>query len=161
VQIAKHFGAEVTAVCSTRNVALVRSLGADHVIDYTKENFTEAAKRYDLILDTAGNHGLTALRGALTPSGTLVGIGGPKTDLWIGPIWGMLKRKVVDSFVEQKIVGFIASENIPDLEFLAGLARDGKLRTSIDRRYPLEQTGAALEYIGGRHARGKVVVTLE
>jgi NADPH:quinone reductase-like Zn-dependent oxidoreductase len=161
VQIAKHFGAEVTGVCSSRNVELVRSLGADHVIDYTKEDFTEGTRRYDLIFDTAGNHDLSALRSALTPSGTLVGIGGSKKDPWIGPLWGMAKRKIVASFVEQKIVGFIASVNPADLEFLAELARDGKLQTFIDRRYPLEHTGAALEYIGSRRARGKVIVTVD
>jgi NADPH:quinone reductase-like Zn-dependent oxidoreductase len=161
VQIAKYYGAEVTGVCSTRNVELVRSLGADHVIDYTKENFTEGSERYDLILDTVGNHGLFALRRALTPKGTLIGIGGSKKELWIGPLIGIAKRKIVGAFVDQKMVGFLASENIPDLEFLAGLAREGKLRTAIDRRYTLEETGAALEYIGSRRARGKVIVTLD
>jgi NADPH:quinone reductase-like Zn-dependent oxidoreductase len=161
VQIAKTFGAEVTAVCSTRNVELVRSLGADHVIDYTAENFTEASARYDLILDNVGNHDLGDLRRVLTPKGTLVTIGGPKDDPWIGFLVGIAKRKIVDSFVDQNLVGFIASENIPDLEFLAGLARDGKMKTVIDKRYALEETGAALDYIASRHARGKVIVTLE
>jgi NADPH:quinone reductase-like Zn-dependent oxidoreductase len=161
VQIAKYYGAEVTGVCSTRNVDLVRSLGADHVIDYTKEDFTQGTARYDLIFDTAGNHGLSALRGALMPKGTLVGIGGSKKEPWIGPLVGMAERKIVGAFVDQKIVGFIASENVPDLEFLAGLARDAKLRTPIDRLYALEETGAALEYIGSRRARGKVIVTLD
>jgi NADPH:quinone reductase-like Zn-dependent oxidoreductase len=161
VQIAKSFGAEVTGVCSTRNLELVRSLGADHLIDYTKENFTEGKERYDLILDTAGNHGTLALLGVVKPEGTLVGIGGPKKDPWIGPLWGIAKREIIAWFVDQGVVGFVASINVADLEFLAGLARDGKLQTAIDRRYRLEETAAALEYIGTRRARGKVIVTLD
>jgi NADPH:quinone reductase-like Zn-dependent oxidoreductase len=161
VQIAKAFGANVTAVTSTRNVVLVRSLGADHVIDYTREDFTEGAARYDLIFDTVGNHGLGALRDVLTPKGTLVGIGGGKKEPWVGPLVAMAKRKIFDAFVDQKLVGFIASENIPDLEFLGGLARDGKMRTVIDKRYPLAETGAALDYIGTHRARGKVIVTFD
>ena len=161
VQIAKVLGANVTAVTSTRNVELVRSLGADQVIDYTREDFTVGAARYDLIFDTVGNHGLSSLRGALTPKGTLVTIGGGKKEPWIGPLVSMAKRKIVASFVDQKLVSFIASVTIPDLEFLGGLARDGKLRTVIDRRYALAETGAALEYIGTRRARGKVIVTFD
>lgn len=160
VQIAKHFGAEVTAVCSTRNLEMVRSLGADHVIDYTREDFTKGAQRYDLIFDTAGNHDILELRDALTPTGTLVGIGGSKTENWLGPIWRMAKRKVLGAFVEQKLVSFVASVNAADLEFLASLAADGKMRTVIDRRYSLEESAAALEYIGTRRARGKVIVTI-
>jgi NADPH:quinone reductase-like Zn-dependent oxidoreductase len=161
VQIAKSYGAHVTGVCSTRNVALVRSLGADRVIDYTQENFTEGAERYDLILDTVGNHDLLVLLEVMKPQGTLVGIGGNKTEMWIGPIWGMAKRNIVDSFVDQKLVGFVASVHTADLEFLAGLMSDGKMTSAIDRRYSLEETGAALEYIGTRRARGKVIVTFD
>jgi len=160
VQLAKFYGAEVTGVCSTRNVELVRSLGADRVIDYTQEDFTEGKYRYDLIFDTAGNHDVSDLLGVLKPQGTLVGIGGSKKDPWIGPLWGMAKRKIVASFVDQKVLGFIASVTTADLEFLAGLARDGKMRSVIDRRYQLEETSAALEYIGTRRARGKVIVTV-
>jgi NADPH:quinone reductase-like Zn-dependent oxidoreductase len=109
VQIAKSYGAEVTGVCSTRNVALVRSLGADHVIDYKQADFTQGKERYDLILDTVGNHGILALRNAMKSDGILVGIGGPKKDPWIGPLWGMAKRKMADAFVDQKLVGFVAS----------------------------------------------------
>jgi len=161
VQLAKFFGAEVTGVCSTRNVELVRSLGADRVIDYTQENFTEGTERYDLIFDTAGNHDVFDLLDVMTPEGTLVGIGGPKTDPWIGPIWGMAKRKIVASFVDQTLVGFVASVHAADLEFLATLMRDGKMTSAIDRRYKLEETAAALEYIGTRRARGKVIVTID
>jgi NADPH:quinone reductase-like Zn-dependent oxidoreductase len=161
VQIAKSFGAEVTGVCSTRNVELVRSLGADHVIDYTQTNFTEGKDRYDLILDTAGNHDTLDLLEVIKPEGILVGIGGPKKDPWIGPLWGMAKRKMISPFVDQTLVGFVASVDAADLELLARLAREGKMQTAIDRRYSLEETAAALEYIGTRRARGKVIVTLD
>jgi NADPH:quinone reductase-like Zn-dependent oxidoreductase len=160
VQIAKAHGAEVTGVCSTRNVELVRSLGADHVIDYTQQDFTKGAERYDLIFDTAGNHDMLDLRDALTPSGILVGIGGSKTEAWLGPVWRMVKRKVLNHFVEQKLVSFVASVTPAELEALATLASEGKLRSVIDRRYTLEQTSEALEYIGTRRARGKVIVTV-
>jgi len=161
VQLAKYYGAEVTGVCSTRNVELVRSLGADRVIDYSQEDFTEGEELYDLIFDTAGNHDVSDLLAVLKPQGTLVGIGGSKKDPWIGPLWNMAKRRIIASFVDQKVLGFIASVTTPDLEFLAGLARDGKMLSVIDRRYSLEETSAALEYIGTRRARGKVVVTLD
>jgi NADPH:quinone reductase-like Zn-dependent oxidoreductase len=161
VQIAKSYGAEVTGVCSTRNVELVRSLGADHVIDYTRENFTKGTERYDLIFDNVGNHDTLDLLHALTPKGVLVVIGGPKTDPWLEPLWGMAKRAVIARFVDQKIEGFIAEENQKDLQVLADLVRAGKLTSVIGRRYPLEQAGAALEYIGSRHARGKVIVTVD
>jgi NADPH:quinone reductase-like Zn-dependent oxidoreductase len=161
VQIAKSYGAEVTGVCSTRNVELVRSLGADHVIDYTRDDFTEGTERYDLIFDTVGNHDTLDLLDALKPQGILVGIGGSKKDLWIGPLWGMAKPKLITFFVDQKVVGFVANENQADLEVLAGLARDGKVQSVIDRRYALEETAAGLEYIATRRARGKVIVTLD
>jgi NADPH:quinone reductase-like Zn-dependent oxidoreductase len=161
VQIAKSFGAEVTGVCSTRNLELVRSLGADHVIDYTKQDFTTGEQRYDLIFDTVGNHGIFELRGVIKPHGILVGIGGPKDDPWIGPLWGMAKRNIVDTFVDQTLVGFVANVSSADLEILAALARDGKMQSSIDRRYRLEEITAAVEYIASRRARGKVIVTLD
>jgi NADPH:quinone reductase-like Zn-dependent oxidoreductase len=161
VQIAKHFGAEVTAVCSTRNVPLVRALGADHVIDYTQTDFTKGSVQYDLLVDAVGNHGILALKDVVKPGGTIVGVGGPKNDNWLGPILHGVKRKVVGSFIDQKAVGFIASVKRDNLEFLAGLLRDGRMTSVIDRRYPLEQTPAALEYIGSRRARGKVLITLE
>jgi NADPH:quinone reductase-like Zn-dependent oxidoreductase len=113
------------------------------------------------VFDTVGNHGLLALRRVLEPKGTLVSIGGNKKDNWIGPVWGMAKRKIVDSFVDEELAGFIAEITTPDLDYLAGLATEGKLRSVIDKRYPLEETPAALEYIGGRHARGKVVINVE
>jgi NADPH:quinone reductase-like Zn-dependent oxidoreductase len=160
VQIAKSFGAEVTAVCSTRNVELVRSLGADHVIDYTKEDVTETAERYDLILDNVGNHPLRALTGITKPAGTVVVVSGPKTNAFLGPISRVIKLKLLENFVDQRLVFFIASINPKDLGFLADLVREGKMKTVVDRRYPLAEAGVALEYIGTGRARGKVVVTV-
>ena len=160
VQIAKSFGAEVTAVCGTRNVELVRSIGADHVIDYTKENFTEGKARYDLILDNVGNHGFSDLSAVMKPKGVIVIVGGSKANPWLGPIKRVIWSKVADHFIEQRLPFFIAKVNKADLELLAGLVREGKMKSVIDKRYPLEQAGAALDYLGGGHARGKVVVTI-
>jgi NADPH:quinone reductase-like Zn-dependent oxidoreductase len=160
VQIAKALGAEVTGVCSTRNVELVRSLGADHVIDYTKADFTEATERYDLILDNVGNHGFFALEDVMKPDGVIVVVGGSKKEPFLGPIGRVIASKIAQHFIEPAVTFFIASVNKADLELLAGWAREGKLRTVIDRRFALENAGAALEYLGGGHARGKVVVTL-
>ena len=160
VQIAKALGADVTGVCSTRNVEMVRSLGADHVIDYTAEDFTESHERYDVILDNIGNHGFFALKDVVNPKGIIVVVGGERGSPFLGPIKRVIWSKVVSPFIKQKLPFFIARVTKADLEFLAGLARDGKLRTVIDKRYPLEQTSAALEYLGGGHVRGKVVVTI-
>ncbi len=162
VQIAKALGAEVTGVCSTRNLELVRSLGADHLVDYTQENFTESAQRYDLILDNVGNHSYRDLADVTTPDGIIVTVGGPKTNPWVGPIWRVIvSRKLAELFVDQQLPFFIARVNKADLELLAGLATEGRLKSVIDRRYSLEHAGAALEYIGSRRARSKVVVTLQ
>jgi NADPH:quinone reductase-like Zn-dependent oxidoreductase len=161
VQIAKALGAEVTGVCSTRNVEMVRSLGADHVIDYTREDFTKRAERYDLILDNVGNHSYFALAKVTQPTGYIVSVGGSKANPWLGPITRVfLWRPVAGLFIDQSLPFYIARITKDDMEFLAGLARDGKLRTVIDRRYPLEGTSAALEYLGSQRARGKVIVTV-
>ena len=160
VQIAKAFGAEVTAVCSTRNVELVRSLGADHVIDYTADDFSKGKERYDIILDNIGNHGFSDLEDVMKPKGVIVIVGGSKENAFLGPIKRVAWSKVAEHFVEPKLVFFLAKVNKADLDWLAGLARDGRMKSVIDRRYPLEEAGAALEYLGGGHARGKVVVTI-
>ncbi|HET9474768.1 MAG TPA: NAD(P)-dependent alcohol dehydrogenase [Steroidobacteraceae bacterium] len=160
VQIAKSFGAEVTGVCSTRNVELVRSLGADHVFDYTQENFTEGKERYDLILDNVGNHGFFDLEDVMKPEGIIVIVGGSKKGPLLGPIKRIAWAKLVGHFIEPRTMFFIAKVNKADLELLAGLAREGKLKSVIDKRFPLEDAGAALEYLGAGHARGKVVVTV-
>jgi NADPH:quinone reductase-like Zn-dependent oxidoreductase len=161
VQLAKSFGAEVTGVCSTRNVEQTRSLGADHVIDYTRENFTEGSERYDLILDNVGNHGFFDLENVMKPEGIIIVVGGSKKGPILGPIKRVAWSKIVGFFIEPRTAFFIAKVNKEDLELLATLARDGKLKSVIDRRFPLEETGAALEYLGGGHARGKVIVTLD
>ena len=161
VQLAKAFGAEVTAVCSTRNVELVRSLGADHVVDYTQESFLERPERFDLVLDNVGNHSPLAVRRVLDPNGTLVVISGPKTDPWIGPIMRFAETALYAPFVSQELEFFFATINRADLELLADLVRGGRVTPAIDRQYPLGEVTAAVDYLGTGHARAKVVVTLE
>ena len=161
VQIARSFGAEVTGVCSTRNVELVRSIGADHVIDYKKEDFTEAGERYDLIVDNVGNHSPLALRRVLKPNGIVVIVGAPKRGPWIGMFWGVIRAMVLSWFVDEQFVFFVASLKHDDLNFLAGLAREGKMTSVIDRHYTLSEVPAAIEYLAGWHARGKVIVRLD
>ncbi|HET9863890.1 MAG TPA: NAD(P)-dependent alcohol dehydrogenase [Steroidobacteraceae bacterium] len=160
VQLAKAFGAEVTGVCSTRNLDLVRSLGADHVIDYTREDFTAGAQKYDLIVDNVGNHSFADLRRLVTATGTIVNVSGPKTNSYVGPLARIIELKMLAPFVDQRLVAFISSPRAADLELFAKLMQAGKLKSAIDRRYPLQQAGAALEYIGSRHARGKVIITV-
>lgn len=161
VQIAKTYGAEVTGVCSTRNLQMVQALGADHVIDYTREDFLTAGSRYDLIIDTIGNHPLLAYRQILTPHGRFVIVGGPSSGNWLGPLATPLKAWLLTPFVSQKFLPFLAELNKADLTLLAELMREGKLRSVIDRHYPLPQTGAALAYLEQGHARGKVVIDVE
>jgi NADPH:quinone reductase-like Zn-dependent oxidoreductase len=160
VQIAKAMGAEVTGVCSTRNVELVRSLGADHVIDYTEELFYEKSERYDVILDNVGNHSYFDLANVTKPNGIIVTVGAPKSGPWLGPIRRVVWRTVVDPFIEQEMPFFIARVNKADLQWLADRVREGKLKSVIDRRFPLDQAGEALTYLGGGHAQGKVIVTV-
>ena len=161
VQIAKAFGAEVTAVCSTRNVELVRSLGADHVVDYTKESFLERAERYDIVLDNVGNHSPLAVRRVLEPDGTLVVISGPKSDPWIGPIVRFAEVALYAPFVSQELTSLFATVNRADLELLADMVRAGKVTPAIDRQYPLDDVVAAVDYLGKGHARAKVVVAMK
>ncbi len=158
VQIAKAFAAEVTAVCSTGNIELVRSLGADHVIDYTKDDFTRAG-RFDLIIDCVGNRRLGELRRALGATGTLV-IVGADTGNWIGPLVSPLQVIVLSRFVKQRLRFFIANINRADLITLSELIENGKLMPVIDRTYPLNETAEAIRYLEARHARGKTVITM-
>lgn len=160
VQIAKALGAEVTGVCSTRNVELVRSLGADHVVDYTQQDFTQGAERYDVIVDNVGNHGLLKIRGVLQPRGKLVIIGGPKQNLWLGPVSSPLKAAVLSPFIDEQMNMFIAQVTREDLEVLAGLASSGKLVAVIDRRYALAEVAEAMRYLGTQRARGKVIIEI-
>jgi NADPH:quinone reductase-like Zn-dependent oxidoreductase len=161
VQIAKALGAEVTGVCSTRNVELVRSLGADHVIDYTKENFTEGDRQYDLILDMVGNHPLLALRRVMPPEGTMVIVGGPKTGKLLGPMIQPLKAMIISPFVDQEFSMLLAEFNQKDMEFLRELMESGQVTPVIDRRYSLSEVPEAIRYLEQGRARGKVVITAE
>lgn len=164
VQIAKAFGAEVTAVCSTRNVDLVKSIGADQVIDYTKEDFTKTDRRYDMIYDLVGNHGFSERRNILTPNGicVLAGIGGagahPET---IGRIVGNFWNAFRSNFSKQKFVFYIAKLTKDDFGVLRDLMQSGKVSPVIDRTYKFEQTADAVRYMEEGHARGKVVVTID
>jgi NADPH:quinone reductase-like Zn-dependent oxidoreductase len=163
VQIAKSFGADVTAVCSTRNVEMVRALGADHVIDYTKEDVLQGAQRYDLIMDNVGNLSMLAARHVMSPKGTLivVGAGGPDDGRLIGPMASSFKALVLSPFVSQDFVMVLASINKADLEFVKGLLEAKKVTPVIDRTYPLSEVPAAIRYLEEGHAQGKVVITVE
>ena len=162
VQIAKSFGAEVTGVCSGRNVELVRSLGADHVIDYTKEDFTKRAERYDLILDNVGNQPLSGFRRVLTPTGkyVVVGGGGVNDSRWTGPLIGVIKMLTLKPFVTQEMRMMLADMSRKDLASLADLIQTGKVKPVIDRTYTFSQLPEAMRYLEEGHARGKVVVTV-
>jgi NADPH:quinone reductase-like Zn-dependent oxidoreductase len=160
VQIAVAMGAEVTGVCSTRNVAMVRGLGAGRVFDYTREDFTQSSERYDLIVDTVGNHPLSALRGVLTPQGTVAVVGGPNDGKWIGPLTVAVKAAAYSPFVSQAFRFFIAELNQKDLDVLRGLMQDGKVTPVIDRRYPLAEVPEAIRYLEEGHARGKVIINV-
>jgi len=163
VQIAKSFGADVTGVCSTRNVDLVRSLGADHVIDYTKEDFAKGEQRYDVILDNVPNHSLAECRRILTPNGkyVMIGGGGPNDSRWIGPFGRVIKTMVLSPFTSQKMGMMMADANGKDLAVLADMMQSGKLKPVIDRTYKLSEVPAAIAYLEEGHARGKVIITVE
>jgi len=164
VQIAKSFGAEVTGVCSTRNVDLVRSIGADRVIDYTKEDFTNGAQRYDLIYDLIGNHSFSERRRILNPNGICVmaGVGGAGWHDGMGMrLVGELNAYVRSRFVHEKFLAYIAEFNKKDMMVLADLMQGGKLTPVIDKTYKLSETPEALRYLETGHARGKVVINVE
>ncbi len=158
VQIAKALGAEVTGVCSGANVDMVRSIGADHVIDYTAEDFTRSDQRFDMILDTVGNRSLSECRRVLAPKGVYGATGGGG-GRWLGPLMPQLKAVLVSPFVRQRLAAVNDKPN-RDLEFLNQLIDTGRLTPVIDRIYPLAQTSDAMGYLAQGHARGKVVITL-
>ncbi|MEV6525091.1 NAD(P)-dependent alcohol dehydrogenase [Longispora sp. NPDC051575] len=158
VQIAKAFGAEVTGVCGTRNVELVRSLGADHVVDYTRADFTRAGKRYDVILDNVEAQPLAAVRRALTPTGILIPNSG-RGGRWLGPLPRVVTARVRSGFTRQRLRPFTSTGKRQDLLTLADLLATGQVTPVIDRTYPLDEAAEALRYIGAGHTRGKVVVT--
>jgi NADPH:quinone reductase-like Zn-dependent oxidoreductase len=159
VQIAKSFGAEVTAVCSTRNVELVRSIGADHVFDYKKEDYTDSGEQYDLIIDNVGNHGLLANRSVLTDDGILVMIGGAKGD-WIAPLMGPIKALMLSPFVDQELALILAEFSQSDLNVLSDLMQSGAVTPVIDRTYPLHELAQAIAYSEEGHARGKIIISV-
>src|SRR5216110_39492 len=164
VQLAKAFGAEVTGVCSTRNLDMVRSIGADHVIDYTKEDFTKTNQRYDLIFDLVGNHSFSERRRILNPNGICVmaGIGGAGWhDGILSRLAGELNAYMRSRFVSQKFIAYIAQFNKQDMAILADLLQSGKMTPVIDKTYKLNQTADALRYLEQGHARSKVVINLE
>src|SRR5216110_1212665 len=162
VQIAKSLGADVTGVCSTRNVDLVKSLGADHVIDYTKEDFTKSAERYDVMLDNVGNRSLSECKGVLTPTGkyVLIGGGGASDQGFLGGLGKALWAMVFSKFVNQQMGMMMADANHNDLTVLAEMMQSGKLKPVIDRTYKLDQVPDAIRYVEQGHARGKVVITV-
>ena len=161
VQIAKSFDAEVSGVCSTRNVEMVRALGADHVIDYTQEGFTQSGQKYDLIFQLAGTLSPSECRRALTPKGTLVQISGESDGRWIGAVDRIIKALVLSPFASQKMASFTVKPNKEDLRFLKQLIETGTLTPVIDRTYSLSEVPEAIRYLEERRTRGKVVVTLE
>ncbi len=159
VQIAKALGAEVTGVCSARNVDLVRALGADHVVDYTRTDFTRAGKRYDVILDNVEAQPLAAVRRALAPAGTLIPNSG-RGGRWLGPLGRIVKARLLSAFTRQRLRPFASVEKRQDLLALADLLATGQVAPVIDRTYPLDHAADALRYVAAGHTRGKVVVTI-
>ncbi|MEE4147152.1 MAG: NAD(P)-dependent alcohol dehydrogenase [Halieaceae bacterium] len=160
VQIAKSLGAEVTGVCSERNIDLVRSLGADHVIDYRKQDYTAGDQRYDVIIDNVGNHSPAQNSRALAPDGKLIMVGGPSGN-WIGPLKNPLQALLLSPFVDQQLVLFLAQLKQEDLTYLAGLMASGQVMSVIDRRYPLAEVAAAIRYSEEGRARGKILIDVD
>jgi NADPH:quinone reductase-like Zn-dependent oxidoreductase len=160
VQLAKAFGAEVTAVCSSTKVDLVRSLGADHIIDYTRDDFANGQHRYDVILDIGGNSSLSRLRSTLAPKGTLVIMGGETDGRWLGGSDRQVRAMLLSLFTSQKLGTFICKENHEDMLVLKELIEAGKVTPAIDRTYPLSEVPTAVRYLETGHARGKVVITV-
>ncbi len=152
VQIAKSFGAEVTGICSTRNVDMVRSIGADHVVDYTREDFTTGGRRYDLMIDIAGSRSFSECRRVLAPEATLVIVGGPKTNRLLGPLSHVLKTRLASVGKSQKVVFFVSKNEKDDMVVLHDLLEAGKVTPVIDRRYELSEVPDAFRYLGEGHA---------
>lgn len=160
VQIAKYFGADVTGVCSTRNVEMLRSIGADHVIDYTREDFLNSGQKYDLIFQLAGTTSPAAFRRIVTPKGTLILSSGDSKGRIIGPVSRMIKAALLSPFVSQSMPPFLTKPTSKDLVFLKDLIEAGHVTPVIDRTYPLSESADAIRYLETGHARGKVVITV-
>ena len=157
VQIAKSFGAEVTGVCSSRNIALVKSIGADHVFDYKKEDYTESGEEFDLIIDLVGNHSLLKNRQVLSPKGKMVIVGAPSGN-WIGPLIGLIKAPILSLFTEQQFVDLMAELKKEDLSFIGELIHSGKVKPVIDKRFQLSEVADAIRYSETGRARGKIII---
>jgi NADPH:quinone reductase-like Zn-dependent oxidoreductase len=160
VQIAKSFGADVTGVCSTKNVDLVRSLGADHVVDYTQADFTQGQERYDLMVDIAGSRGWSEMTRVLDAKATVVVVGGPSPNRWLGPVSHLLKVRLASAGGSRKVAFFVAAVNQENLVALQKLLEAGKVTPFVDRTYPLSEAAEAMRYLESGHARGKVVITV-
>jgi NADPH:quinone reductase-like Zn-dependent oxidoreductase len=158
VQIAKSYGAEVTGVCSGRNAAMVRDIGADHVVDYTQEDFTKGSQHFDLIIDTVGSHTFAEYRRVLAPKGILVMVGEPMNGDWFAPFVPMVKALVMAPFQSQEFVPILAELKQADLDYLRDLMQSGKVKPVVDRHYPLSEAATAIAYLQQGHARGKVVM---
>ena len=160
VQIARAYGAEVTGVCRTSKMDMVRELGADHIVDYTEGDFLDGQSRYDVIIDTGGNSSLASLRRALTPAGRLVIVGGETDGLWLGVLTRIFKAILLAPFVKHKLLPLISSENAKDLSDLTELIESSGVSSAIDRTYPLSEADAAIRYVQEGKARGKVVISV-
>jgi len=160
VQIAKSFGAEVTGVCSTTKADLVRSLGADHVVDYTREDFAQREQYYDVILDTGGHSSLSHLRRALAPKVTLVIVGAETAGRWLGGFDRSIRAMLLSRFVSQKLIAFVNSENAEDLVAIKELIEASNVMPVIDRTFALSEAPKAIHYLQEGHARGKVAITV-
>lgn len=160
VQLAKAYGAHVTGVCSTKKMDLVRSIGADDVIDYTRDEITEGGRHYDVVIDTAGSRPLALLRRALTPTGTLVIVGGESGGNWVGPMTRVLRAALWFPFLSQHYRGGYVRQNLADLQHLRELVENGELTPVIDRTYPIDDVAAAVRYVQEGHTCGKVVLTV-
>jgi NADPH:quinone reductase-like Zn-dependent oxidoreductase len=160
VQIAKAFGADVTGVCSTGKVDLVRSIGADHVIDYERQDFTDGQRRYDVILDIGGNRRLSQLRRALTARGRLVIVGGETGGRWLGGFDRSLRAVAYSAFVGQRLGMLASTENARDLAVLRELVESGRVTPVLDRTYPLDEVAAGITHVRNGQARGKVVIVV-
>ncbi len=165
VQLAKWYGAEVTAVCSTRNVDLVRSLGADRVIDYTREDFVHSGRRYDLIVDVVGTRSLADRRRVLAPNGTLVVISGPKTNRWLGPLPGSVRMAIAGTAARfsggQKLLGVLTKRSRADLVLLRELLEAGRIAPVVEKVYPMDEVAQALAHGGQGHAQGKIIIRVK
>jgi NADPH:quinone reductase-like Zn-dependent oxidoreductase len=160
VQLAKWFGADVTAVCSTRNVELVQSLGADRVVDYTREDFTQLGDRHDAVLDIAGSRSFRELRRVLAPNARVVAVGAPMSVRGLGPLKHIIGTRLTALGRSQKVINFVSKITKDDLEAMRELLETGRVKSVIDRRYELREVPEALRYLGTTHARGKVVIVV-